>query len=204
MAKLFKNVWFRCIAVLLVLAVVLSGLLAILSDILYVSPEERTGRAIKKIYGEDKIYSTILDIDGATPSSPIEYDFGKINKIYQVGDSASSSFDILFQTEGYEGYKYGTITVWVKVSVNNGVYSIAQVILESYTKQTLMSKLDGNYYSNFNLTDVTNAYLSGEFFTTNAQATNGNPVTGATKSANAGNNAVNCVIKYLGENGNEI
>ena len=63
-----------------------------------------------------------------------------------------------------------------------------------------MSKLTSSFYGNYNLTDVTSAYESGELFTTDVNAPNSNPITGATKSANAANNAVNCVISYLGEN----
>ena len=201
MSKLFKNVWFKSITVLLIISVVLGGLLAVLSDVLYVSPEERTGRAVKKIYGEEKTYSVTLDIDGESPSQPIEYSFGKINKIYTVGNTDATSYDMLFQTVGFEGYKNGTITVWVKVTVNDNKYSIEQVLLESFDKQTLMSKLGGEYYGKFNLTDVTDAYEKGEYFSTSESSKNSNPVSGATYSANAGNNAVNCVIKYLGENG---
>lgn len=200
MAKLFKNVWFHSISVLLIIAVVLGGLLAVLSDVLYVSPAERTGRAVKKIYGEEKSYQIVLDVDGENANTPIEYSFGRINKIYQVGDSSSSSYDMLFQTVGFEGYKNGTITIWVKVSVTDDKYSIEQVLLESFDKQTLMSKLGGDYYGKFNLTDVTAAYDKGEYFGTQDDSALKNPVSGATYSANAGNNAVNCVIKYLGEN----
>ena len=42
----------KCTAFLLILAVLLGGILAVLNDVLYVSSEERTARAIKKIYGE--------------------------------------------------------------------------------------------------------------------------------------------------------
>jgi hypothetical protein len=176
----------------------LGGLLALLSDVLYVSPLERTSRAIKKIYGEEKEYSVVLDVDAQTPSEPIEYSFGRIDKIFEIGDTSTDNYDILFQTTGYQGYKNGTITVWVKVVLINGIYSIDKVVLESYEKQTLMSKLDCAYYDNFKLTDVTDAYRNGENFTTDANAVNGNPVSGATYSATAGNNAVNCVITYLG------
>jgi len=203
MAKLFKNVWFQCVSVLLVLAVVLGGLLAILSDVLYVPPLERTDRAVKKIYGEDKVYSVVIDIDAETPDKPIEYSFGKINKIYVVGDDKSDAYDMLFQTVGYNGYKNGTITVWIKVSVEKENYSIEQVVLESYEKQTLMSKLGNDYYAKFKLTDVTEAYKKGETFTTDEGKVNSNPISGATYSANAGNNAVNCVIQYLGDKSNE-
>ena len=198
MRKFFKSDWFKCISVLLVLSVVLGGLLALLSDVLYVSPLERTSRAIKKIYGQEKEYSVVIDVDGLTPSAPIEYSFGQINKIYEIGDSSTSNYDVLFQTTGYQGYKNGTITLWIKVVFENGIYSIDKVVLESYEKQTLMSKLDGAYYGNFKLTDITSAYKNGELFTTNTNSVNGNPVSGATYSATAGNNAVNCVITYLG------
>jgi hypothetical protein len=78
--------------------------------------------------------------------------------------------------------------------------SIEKVILDSYEKQTLMSKLGSAFYENFGLEDVTEAYEKGDLFTTDANKTNSNPITGATMSANAANNAVNCVITYLGEN----
>ena len=186
MNTFFKSIWFRCISVLLVLAVVLGGTLAILNDVLYVTSEERTGRAIKKIYGTDKEFNIVLDVDNGQVA--IENEYGKINKIYTIGS------DYLFQSIGYNGYKNGTITLWIQVCGD----SIEKVILESYDKQTLMSKLDGNFYDKF-LIDVTDAYKNGQFFTpTDNSSVNYNPISGATKSANAGCNAVNCVIKYLG------
>jgi len=51
--KIFGSLWFKCIAVLLVISCVAGGLLAILNDVLYVSAEERSARAIKKIYGKE-------------------------------------------------------------------------------------------------------------------------------------------------------
>ena len=61
-----------------------------------------------------------------------------------------------------------------------------------------MSQLKSSYYDNF-LVDVTTAYENGQAFTTEKDKGEfSNPISGATKSATAGNNAVNCVIKYLG------
>lgn len=204
----FGSVWFRCISVLLVIAVLLSGALALLNDVLYVSAQERTDRAIKKIYGAIPVYTIELDIDSTEDSvnkTAIGYNFdadqeyeGYINKIYTVGD-VNDEHDTLFQAVGFEGYKGGSITVWVKVKhTTDGKSSIEQVLLQSYDKQTLMSKLDGSYYGRF-LVDVTDAYKNGQRFTT--QSGNGeftNPVSGATYSAKAGNNAVNCVVTYIG------
>lgn len=197
MAKIFNNIWFRCISVLLVIAVVLGGLLAVLNDVLYVSPEERTGRAIKKIYGEVKDYSIELDIDNGDNAT--EYDFGAVNKVYVVGDKTQGDYDTLLQVTGYQGYKGGTITLWVKVKITDGAQKIDKVILESYDKQTLMSKFDKNYYDTF-LVDVTDAYKDGKAFTTSGSGEFSNPMSGATYSATAAVNAVNSAIKYLGGN----
>ena len=97
----FKSVAFRCITVLLVLAVVFGGTLAILNDVLYVSPEERTARAIKSVYGVEMEYETILDVDAN--DTAISYDFGTINKIYEIKQDGEN-YDILFHTTGFNGY----------------------------------------------------------------------------------------------------
>ena len=205
----FGSVWFRCITVLLVLSVILGGTLTILNDVLYVSPEERTDRAIKKLYdGNIPTYSVILDVDSAidgVDKTAIEFNLdgdqnieGKINKIYNISGE-NGEYDLLFQSVGFEGYKGGSITVWVKVkNTADGKKIVEQVLLQSYDKQTLMSKLNGTYYNKY-LVDVTEAYKNGQFFTTeNGKGQFTNAVSGATYSANAGNNAVNCVIAYIG------
>lgn len=200
MKKFFNSTWFRCITVLMVIAVTLSGLLAVLNDLLYVSPEVRTLRAIKKIYGEEKEYSTVLDVDNGYDRITYQ-EFGHINKIYIIGDDQSSEYQILFQTTGTNGYKGGTITVWTQVQVTSGRYDIKKVLLEGYEKQTLMSKLGGEFYSKFELNDITALYEQGKYFAPEPDdSIILNPVSNATYSANAGCNAVNCVIKYLGGN----
>ena len=197
MANFFKSTAFKCVIVLVCLMIVLGGGLAVLNDVLQVTPKERTMRAIAKIYDTQEVeYVTILDVDSTEDNinkEKIVYkDLGSINKIYQVGD------DLLFQATGEKGYKNGTITVWVQVITEDGKLIINKVLLESYEKQTLMSQLKSSYYDTF-LLDVTNAYKNGQSFTTDAgHGEFTNPISGATKSATAGNNAVNCVINYLG------
>lgn len=193
MKKIFSNVWFKCISVLLIIALLSGGILALLNDLLYVSPDERSMRAIKKIYGEEKEFSILLDVDSDDENlnKAITYEeFGNINKIYKVGEQ--ENYDLLFCTVGTGGYKNGTITVWVKVVCSGETEKIETVIMESFTKQTLMSKLDGSFYNNFYV-DITDDY----FVVKSEQDGTYNPVSGATYSATAANNAVNCVIKYI-------
>ncbi len=185
--------WAKSVIVLFAICLVIGILLPALNDILYVSPEERTLRAVRKIYGTEMQATTVIDVDN-DKESQITYDFGSINKVFKVND------DILVQATGFEGYKNGTITLWVRV-VNDGENKIIDKVLqESFTKQTLMSKLDGKFYNGF-LTDVTKAYKDKTLFTSDTKEPNSikNPVSGATYSANAACNAVNAVIKYVNE-----
>ena len=194
----FTKKLLTCVCSLLVLAVFFGCTLAILNTVLYVSPTERTNRAITKIYGELKEYDVYLDVDNPERADKAQECFnpttqqqiGVINKIYKIGN------DTLFQTTGFNGYKNGTITLWIKVTTdNNDRLIIDKLIYENNTKQTLMSKLDGSFYQNF-LVDVTD---NKDFFTSKEeQSTITNAVSGATKSAMAACNAVNCVIYYLG------
>ncbi len=201
MNNFFKSIWFKCIACLLAIALVSGGLLTILSNLLYVSPEERTERAMAKIYGSAvAINEIIVDVDGAdeTKKQPIVSAYGELQKIYMV-NASETSYDLVFQAEGYNGYKGGTITLWVKVVFENNLpVKIDKVILQSSDKQTLMSKIGGDFYNKFTLDDVTEDYKNGKMFTADQKDTANilNPVSGATYSANAGNNAVNCVIDF--------
>lgn len=203
MRKVFKSVWFKCISVLLVIICFAGGLLAVLNDLLYVSPETRTARAMQKIYGEKTEYSTVIDVDSLDENlnSPLSYDFddkgnkGLINKLYKI-----SNGDYVFLTVGENGFKGGTVSLWIKVVNYNGTFFIDKVILEGYTKQTLMSMLKNSFFERFKLTDVAKEYNDGNLFYAKGESGLLNPVSGATKSATATCNAVNCVIRYLGEN----
>lgn len=193
MKNFFSSIWFKCISTLLIIIVISGGLLSVLSDVLYVSPEERTERAIKKIYGKIEDYNQI-------PITDFDYKNGQINTIYEVTVNENETY-LLFNATGNEGYKGGTISLWVSVKENEGgSLSVNKVLLDSFEKQTLMGKLTSTFYGNFTLEDITDTYEKGEFFTTDTNKENSNPISGATMSANAAINAVNCVITYLGEN----
>ena len=201
MKKVFSSIWFRCVSVLLCISIIAGGGLALLNDVLYVSPEERTARSIKKIYGTVVEYDSLLDadIDGAEVIYSDE--MGEITKVFRIGEESSNSYDMLFKSTGNNGYKGGTITLWVKVVFEGTTYKIDKVVLESFTKQTLMSKLDGSFYSGF-LIDVTDAYKNGELFSaTDSSSENYNPISGATFSANSAVNAVNLVLKCINDKG---
>ena len=206
MQSFFKSTWFKCIAVLLAISVIAGGLLAVLNDVLYVDPEDRTGRAFNKIYGttiSQNRYDVVIDVDGSdttknTPYSCVieQQEIGVVEKLFIVDkeNDADTTYDMVFKTKGYQGYKGGWISTWVKVEINGSVKAITKVIIDGYEKQTLMSKLGDAFLSKFNK-DITQDLL----FSSNTKTGN-NVVAGATKSANAGCNAVNCALIYLEAN----
>ena len=196
MANFFKSTWFKCVAALLCIILFSGVSISVLSDVLYVSPEERTNRALTKIYGQaPDTYYKELDIDEG--HTAIAYDFGQIEKIFFVNKDGETDteYDVLFKTTGLEGYKGGTVSMWIKVTVNGQDRDINKVIIDGNTKQTLMSKLGDAFLGGFYL-DISDNYDT--YFTAKTKDEgNKNPVSGATMSAMAGCNAVNCVIEYM-------
>jgi Na+-translocating ferredoxin:NAD+ oxidoreductase RnfG subunit len=196
MANFFKSTWFKCVAVLLCIILFSGVSISVLSDLLFVSPDERTDRALMKIYGQTPdTYYKELDIDEGHTAIP--YDFGQIEKIFYVNkvDATDTEYDVLFKTTGKEGYKGGTVSMWIKVTVNGQDRDIDKVIIDGNTKQTLMSKLGDAFLGGFYI-DISNNYDT--YFTARTKDEGAkNPVSGATMSAMAGCNAVNCVIEYM-------
>lgn len=197
--KLFKTEAFKCIAVLFVITVAMCTILAVLNDVLYVSSEERLNRAVKKVYGKS-VAAQVQEID----ENRVAKDLGSIEEYYSFTDE--SVYYELFKSTGIKGYKDGTVTLWVLVKYENDKpVSIANVTIDSYEKQTLMSSFTSSFFKTY--TSITTEELeSGKLFKTgnskydNAMLNNTdikNVVSGATMSSNAMNNAVNTVLLYL-------
>jgi len=188
--NIFKSDIFRCVAVLLFIMVIAGGLLAILNDVLFVSAEERLNRAVKKDYGK-----SVTAVEETIDYKPTDKEKGMIDKVYAFTNEGKDYK--LFKSTGYEGYKGGTITLWILVPYAEGKpEKIQKVVLGDSDKQTLMSKLTGKFYGAYaelNIDEIKDGKLvsvkDGNDFK--------NVVSGATKSSNAANNAVNVVLLYL-------
>ncbi len=182
--QFFTSQAFKCIIVLLIIALIAGGLLAILNDVLSVSEEERTMRAIEKVYGEEMQYEELT-----FEENQLTNDYGSLSKVYLLENG-----NYLVQATGGNGYKGGTITVWVVLTVKDGAFAgIEKVVLESYEKQTLMSKLTYDVYS------AHNDEIAGDmYFTTSGDGIKV-LISGATYSTNALNNAVDCALMFARE-----
>lgn len=166
----FKSQTFKCIMVLLVIALISGGLLAIFSDVFSVSEEERTLRAIKSIYGEEIAYETVFDAD-TDADSYAATDAGFIEKAYLLADG-----NYLIKATGKNGYKSGTVTLWGVVSTDGDAAAITKLSVASYEQQTLMSKFDSKTLDKAKDDDIV--------------------VSGATFSSAAINNAVAAIRHY--------
>ena len=80
----------------------------------------------------------------------------------------------------------------MRVKCEGGANEIVKTVLGDFTKQTLMSKLGAEFYDEFA------SPVGDEYFTAKADGKGvKNIVSGATYSASAATNAVNCVIYWL-------
>lgn len=178
----------KCVVVLMAITIICCVLLAVLNDLLYVSDSERTMRAIKKVYGKEMTY-TVETID----ESKVNENYGSISELYLLEDG-----NRLFKSTGINGYGNGTISLWVVVKYEGETASkIDKVVLADYKKQTIMSNIT-SIYDEYVKADPSD-YTNGKIFTVDKNDTNNinNLITGATKSSNAVNNAINVIIDYV-------
>ena len=170
--QFFKSKTFRCIVVLLCIALVAGALLSIMNDLLYVSDTERVQRTIKSIYGQAVEYQEV-PTDFATDS-------GKIEAAYYLVEDGN----YLLKVTGYHGYKEGSVTIWCVARYQDGQFvSLGDVSIASYEKQTLMGM-----FGSANL----KAYAGTE-----AMAETEGVVSGATYSSAAIRNAFNTALAYI-------
>lgn len=187
--QFLKSKTFKCIIVLLAIALVAGGLLAILNDVLYISPEEQLQNAISKIYGTQIGYE-VVNVEAADATN----EYGTVDSVYSLEDG-----NYLIKATGINGYKNGTVTVWLVAGFSDGNFNgINSVTLESYEKQTAMTSLTSQFLNAYANIENNDDVLSGDYFsTTFGEDDIQNVTSGATKSSNAYNNAVNASLYYI-------
>ena len=148
--EFFSSASFKSIVVLILIAVVLGGALSILNDVLYVSAEEEVNRAIKKIYGREIGWEE-KELDAEFSSND---DYGEINTVYLLEDG-----NYLVQSTGADGYKKGTVTLWVVLSFDGGqLKGIEKISYAGNQSQSLMSKFGDEQYKKY-LEDFDGGYF---------------------------------------------
>lgn len=192
--QFFKSTAFKSVCVLLVIVLVAGALLAILNDVLYVTPAERRNRVFAKIYGGDVTEKEILLGDD---SGGISYSSGSVSQAYLMSDGSYA-----VQATGNGGFSNGTVTVWVIFnctgSIENGdlaLEGIDKVVYESNVNQSYIGRFTDE---NYNLFTLYNGELrEGLYFGDDIAVVK----TGASAPFTFGalTNAVNAALRYLRE-----
>ena len=179
-----KNTAFKAVIVLVLIGAILGALLAILNDVLFVSPEERTMRIIKAFYDGQEMAYTEIELQEADATNQ----FGSVKTVYCMQNG-----DYSLKATGNEGFHGGTVTMWLLVAFDGGEFK--EFIKVKYAEsegQTLMSNFSDEYYDAYVGGDIKNGY-----FTIETGNTNTHFVAGTTKSSNAINNAINSAYYYI-------
>ncbi len=175
--KLHFKDFVKPLLVTLAIILVCGGLLAILSNVLFVSDQERVQRAIDKMYASSENVKLSQDLTEAQVNSiAVDTSKGQIKDCYIL-----SNGDYLVLATGKQGYANGNITLYVAVSQQKVVKN---VVLKEYAGQTLMSKLTTLYGKYNGLTPESEVNMV---------------VSGATYSAKAANNAVETALQFVNQ-----
>lgn len=168
------------VLVLVVIALVSGGLLAILNDLLYVSDEERTNRSLNKVYASESF--TELEIDADYASSA---DYGEIVYLYEAADGT-----IIISARGQKGWKGQSEIV---MAVNNG--TIVNMIVSTYGGDDKTTSIDADYLKQYTGMQVT-ADLK---FTVSGEAGAVDVSSGASATHTMGSicSAANMAVYYL-------
>lgn len=197
--QFFKSTSFKCIISLLCILLVCGIFLTIAYGFLEVTEGQRLQRAIEKIYSGDipKIYGnndkeiTVEDKDPESIiSEPVISDNAVISQMYKIVYGEET--DYLLLSEGKDGYGGGTVTCWVSVTVTDKkIAGVRKVSISSNDGQSFIGKIS-------HLDSYSKGYYDGIYYSSSPES--GFLSSGATKSSNAINNAVNGAILYINEN----
>jgi len=190
MKKLFQSTAFRCITVLLLIVLLCSVFLTICNALLFVTPEERLDRAIAKIYHGEAVETKIADGAQSLADSPLEVGRATILEV-RIVTSENHKDEYLVKSCGKDGYQNGTVTCWIviRMSAEGSIQGIGNVVVDSNTNQSYISKVKPDYLSRFGELYDGSEYSPDEGFL----------ASGASYSSNAICNAVNGALNYVSE-----
>lgn len=197
---------FKCIVVLLVIALVCGAVLAFCNDLFYVSDEEMFARSIVKIYDGDA--SELTDL---IESEDDQVTYTSYNAQAVILDAlvAADGETWLVQSRGTGGYQNGTVTIWVNMTAEGvALTAINKVIVDSNDGQTLINSFDDDFLATYASEEYADVVSGGGHFTNQRMTSDSTPetevvVSGATYTSRAINAAVNGAMDYVRERAGE-
>lgn len=129
------------VLVLVVIALVSGGLLAILNDLLFVSEEERTNRSLNKVYASESFTELEIDADYA-----LSADYGEIVYLYEAADGT-----IIISAKGQKGWT-GQSQIVMAVSTDG---TIVNMIVGDFGGDNQTTSIDADYLKQYTGMQVT-------------------------------------------------
>ncbi|MBO4323562.1 MAG: hypothetical protein J5836_02755 [Clostridia bacterium] len=182
-----KSSAFKCILVLLSIALASGGLLSILNDLLAVSPAEQKQRVITKYYPDPSVSAEEKELTEDEKTN----EFGVIETVYLVSDG-----NLIINAAGYKGYKNENVKAWVIIDMVEGKFAgVQSVVADSSAngKQSLLGNLSDGFFKNYSAHNE--ELKSGEYFTLETGEMF-SLASGATHTSEGMNNAVNAAVYY--------
>jgi len=176
----FKSTPFFAVLVLVVIALVSGVILSVLSDVLYVTDEERTNRDLAKVYTSDSF--TAIDIDSSAVTAG-----GNVLYLYQAADGA-----VVIKASGEKGWKGSAEVV---LAVKDG--KIVNAIISSYNGDDKTASIKSSHLNSM----FVGQELDGDLkFTTTGVVGGGDLITAAPSSKYSWSSVisgVNVAVDYL-------
>ena len=131
--KSFKSTPVFAVIVLVCIALISGVILSILSDVLYVSPEEKTSRDLAKVYSESEF--DLLDPNQPVIDASAVMAGGTVHYLYQAQDGA-----VVIKASGEKGWKGSAEIV---LAVKDG--KIVNAIISSYNGDDKTSSIKASH-----------------------------------------------------------
>ena len=196
-----KSNSFRCIVVLLVIALVCGTVLALCNDLFYVSDEEVKLRSMAKIY--DGEVSELVDVD--LTGRVTEYSSFNCNAVIKEAMTAPGGLWLVKSKGDKCGYQNGSVVLWVSMTAEGGkLTKINKVILESYdSSQSLIKSINDEFLAQYASAEYADVVTGGKHFSNVRMSKPDNTqeteivASGATYTSKAVNAAVNGAMDFV-------
>ena len=203
--EFFKSNSFKCIVVLLSIALVCGSILAICNDLFYVSDAEMFARSMSKIYEGDATKLVDLIDDAEDQKTYKTYNCEAVVLDAQLSPDGKT---LLVQSKGSKcGYQGGSLVLWVSMNVeNDSLQGINKIIVDSYdSSQTLIGAISAEYLAQYSSSAYKSVVTGGGHFSNVKMDKNNNKAetemvaSGATYTSAAVNSAINGAMDYARE-----
>ncbi len=178
----FKSVSFKCIVVLLIIALVSGIFLTFCNALFTVSDTERLERALGKLYTDGETVSNPVELE---VDESISVDDAEIENVYEI---TSISGEYVLKVTGAGGFSGGSVTCYIRVYVGSSSCEVKKISISSNVGQSYIAKVGSD-----DLEALINQQSDSGFtkFSTDGITC------GATYSLTAISNATNAALTYM-------